>query len=256
MHRPKENQMPTPQKIIDAVKSIGGSDEMARDLVEAVEAYVAEREADSKSRFKKIMDKAKGLCVEYVENEVLKNARKLKVYIEAKEREFADAAERNRRLDESEAVAQLRKIGAILNNGTEDVNVDAMRQLTATKKSQERLEKAFTSLKEENAKLSAASNRANTIAERAIASAKNYRSMLSRAGLLAGEGSPRRSAASGTVSEGVESRAERPVRMIGESRVRAERPVTSRPVVAGAGRAVQSSDPVVNQIAKNISTDL
>lgn len=252
--------MPAPQKIIDAVKKIGGSDEMARELVEAVEGYVAEREAASKTKLKKILDKAKGLCVEYVENEVLKNARKLKVYIEAKEREFAEVAERNRKLEESEALGQLRKIASVLNNGTEDVNVDAMRQLAATKKTQDRLEKAYSSLKEENAKLSAASNRANTIAERAIAKAKTYRSMLNRAGLLDEEGAQapaaRRPVASETVSEGVEDRAERPARMIGESRVRSERPVTGRPVVAGAGRPVQSSDPVVNQIAKNISIDL
>ncbi len=245
--------MPAPQKIIDAVKKIGGSDEMARELVEAVQGYVAEQEAASKSKFKKILDKAKGLCVEYVENEVLKNSRKLKVYIEAKEREFADVAERNRKLEESEAMGQLRKIASVLGNGTEDVNVDAMRQLAVTKKTQDRLEKAYSSLKEENAKLSASSNRANTIAERAIAKAKGYRSMLNRAGLLDEEGAA--APARRQVSESVDNRSERPARMIGESRIRSERPVTGRPVVAGA-RPVQSSDPVVNQIAKNISIDL
>lgn len=250
--------MPAPKKIIDAIKKIGGSDEMAHELVEAVERYVAEAESANQAKFKKILDKAKAVCVEYVENEVLKNARKLKVFIEAKEREFAEAADRNRKLEESEATGQLRKIASILNNGTEDINVDAMRQLAATKKSQERLEKAFSSLKEENAKLSSASNRANTIAERAISKAKTYRSMLNRAGLLDESNSPRRPAAAGTFSEGVENRGpRRDVRMIGESRVRAERPVTGRPSVAGPARTpVQSNDPVVNQIAKNIATDL
>ena len=109
--------------------------------------------------------------------------------------------------------------------------------------------------------MSASANRANTIAERAISKAKGYRSILNRSGLL-DEGNAsapaRRPAASGAVSEGVEGRAaaSRNARMIGESRVRAERPVTGRPVVAGPGRPVQSSDPVVNQIAKNISSDL
>lgn len=252
--------MPAPQKIIDAVKKIGGSDEMARELVEAVEGYVAEAEAANKAKFKKILDKAKGLCVEYVENEVLKNARKLKVYIEAKEREFSEVAERNRKIEESEAMGQLRKIASVLNNGTEDVNVDAARQLAATKKSQDRLEKAYTSLKEENAKLAASANRAHTLAERAISKAKSYRSMLNGAGLL-DEGrrnpAPRRPVAPGTVSEGVENRAMREGRVIGESRVRSERPMTGRPTVAGPVRNnVQSNDPVVNQIAKNISFDL
>lgn len=300
-----------PDKIIEAVKKMGGSAEMANDLVEAVQSYVSESEQANQTKFKNILNKAKALCVEYVEQEILKNSRKLQVYIESKEREFSEFAERSRKLEESQAAAQLKKISSVLNNGTTEVGSEVSVQLESLQKSQERLEKAYMALKEENARLSTASSRANVIAERAIHKAKSYRSLLAKAGLAESkyeesqeEGGEEEGGEEGSMKEGgaqlphppeevrlrrggrrsggehtssispedleklnpqhanppphlaLEGRNRRNMRMIGESRVRSQRPVTSSPMVGGPSPIQQSSDPVVNQIARNIATDL
>lgn len=282
------NMSVAPEKIIEAVKKMGGSAEMANDLVEAVQNYVAESEQANQVKFKNILNKAKALCVEYVEQEILKNSRKLQVYIESKEAEFAEFAERSRKLEESQAAIQLKKISSVLNNGNAEVaNSGVNTKLESLQKSQERLEKAYMTLKEENARLSTVSSRASLIAEKAIHKAKSYRSLLAKAGLTESseteedvkegmtckEGSSGEEKMSeGTYEEGAseekvseasirdrmmeESRIRRRARMIGESRIRSQRPVTSSPMVGGPSPIQQSSDPVVNQIARNIAIDL
>lgn len=249
------------QKIVDLLKGIGASDELAKELVEAVQGYAAQVEARERARFEKILEKSKSLCVEYVENEVLKNARKMKVYIEAKEREIAEAIERNRKLEESEAVAQLRKISAVLNHGEDTVNVDALRENAALKKDISRLENAYKALREEKKQLIAATNRSNRLAERALTKAKQYRSALDRVGVLESK-TKKQQATRKTVAEARRPAPRAPAaapsrggRLIGESRRRSARPATSRP--AGVGRRpMQSVDPLVNQVARNMDVDL
>lgn len=275
------NMSVAPEKIIEAVKKMGGSAEMANDLVEAVQNYVAESEQANQTKFKNILNKAKALCVEYVEQEILKNSRKLQVYIESKEAEFAEFAERSRKLEESQASAQLKKISSVLNGGNvEDAAPEVSVQLESLQKSQERLEKAYMALKEENARLSTASSRANLIAERAIHKAKSYRSLLAKAGLAeakyaegkyqeseeeggegdegdeGGEETPKEAKSCSLPMRKMEESRASTRRMIGESRIPSQRPMTSSPMVGGPSPIQQSSDPVVNQIARNIAIDL
>ena len=244
------------QKIVDLLKTIGASDELAQELLEAIQGYASEVDVKNRAQYKALTEKAKKVCVEYVENEVLNNARKLKVFMEAKEREIEEAIQRARKLEESEAVGQLKQISSVLNGGQSDVNLDAMRELAASRKATQRLEKAYTDLKEDRNRLAAGFNRSNALAERAMVTAKRYRAVLAKNGLVETTTKPQPKGK--TVKE--DRRAQPRRRTIGESRRRSARPQTTRPTKAQpagrTGNTPRTGDPVVDQVARSMESDL
>lgn len=243
------------QKFIDLLSNLGASEDLAKTMVEELQAFEKQTEGKWKAKYDSRLDEVKKLCIAYTESHILKLANSLKVFMEAKERDFAEAAERQVKLAESEAVVTLKKVSEALGGGEAVAEAETLRERAALRKTVERLEKAFSESKKEGQRLAQVANRANEVAGRSLREAKRYRALARRAGLedqpVAEGRKPQARPGKQNLTEGRKPAPKG--RTIGESRRRSAQPKTGQPAGRGGhDRALKSSDPLINRIAESL----
>jgi len=157
------------EKLKALLQKAGASSELSGEIVGAFDSYKAQLKNDADRLFEQRLQKAKQVCAQIVEEEKERLSRKVSIFLESKARKIEEAAERHRKIEESEASAMLRQVeslvtGRDLNDGagTDD------RKLQAAKTTITRLQEQLTRINEERELAIAKANRANKIAEKAL----------------------------------------------------------------------------------------
>jgi len=151
------------QKIREIVKQIGGSDQLADQLVEAVEGHVGEERKKLQEEFQAKIQQAKQVCLREVAEEKQRMARKIEIFIESKVAAIERSAGKTRAIEESAAVAALRQVRKAL--GVDDGN---SAELQALQRKLARIAEQTAALKEERDLAVDKANKANAIAVKAL----------------------------------------------------------------------------------------
>jgi hypothetical protein len=170
------------EKIKELLGQIGASEDLTNGLCEEFDRYSNSLKEKYEGILREKIDTVKKVCVEEVEREKVKLARKLGTFLESKAQTVEAAMKRQRVAEESEATSTLKKAKAIL----EDIQIDAgnSRERLALEKKSGRLEKAISALREERDRAVQKANKANEIAVKMLDKNRLYESKLVEAGLL------------------------------------------------------------------------
>ena len=156
-------------KLTDLLTKMGASPELVTEFTNSLAQHEKELRESIKGEFEESYeakeDKAKQVCVEEVEKEKVRLARKVQVYLESKQREIEEAAQRQRAIEESEATQTLRRVEALVKGNDPNAVGGESRDLQASRELNTRLEKVLASLKEERDRAVQSAARARKIAE-------------------------------------------------------------------------------------------
>lgn len=156
-------------KLTDLLEKMGASPELINEFTATLEQHEKSLKETIRGEFEKSYtakeEKAKSICVEEVEKEKVRLARKVQVYLESKQREIEEAAQRQRAIEESEATQALRRIKALIEGNDPNVVGGDTRGLQAARDTNARLEKVLASMKEERDQAVRSAARARKIAE-------------------------------------------------------------------------------------------
>jgi len=231
-------------KIKELVKQLGASEEFSSQLLEELDRYSASVREGLEKKYQDRIKRAKQICVEEVAREKASLSRKVEIFMESKVAAIERAAAKQRAIEESAAIVQLRKVKSLL--GATDGN---SAELQALNRKLARIAEEHTALKEERNHAIEKANRANAIASRVL---KKNRILESKTSIVAPADPPAR--AGGVIRESV---AARPVGM--PPPVMKARPVTTlRPAGAqpvAEPRGVSGRSPTPDEIAASISAD-
>jgi hypothetical protein len=150
-------------KLKELLKQLGGSDALAAAICEEFNRHAQTLKEQYEKEFKTKLEKAKSVCIEEVNKEKANLARKVSVYLEAKNESIEKAAEKQRLNEDTEATALLKRQKALL-EGISIEDGGQSRDLQAARKQVERLKAAVVTLKEERNVAVDKANRANKIA--------------------------------------------------------------------------------------------
>lgn len=196
-------------KLRDLLKQLGGSDELADAISEEFARYAQEIKSKYDAEFKDKITKARAVCLEEVNKEKASLARKVAIYLEAKQDHFEKAAEKQRLNEESEATNRLKRAKALL----EGVEVDGSgqsRELQAARRQITRLQQAVDTLREERNLAVDKANKANTIAADVLKKNRLLEQNLKQTGQTAIAESTVKPAPRGNVTAGEPKPASRP----------------------------------------------
>lgn len=167
------------QKIREIVKQIGGSEELADQLIEAVQEHVETQRTAIVEEYKTKIQKAKQVCLEEVASEKARIARKVEVFIESKVASIERSAGKTRAVEESAAVAQLRQVQKVLGVGGEGGN---SAELEALNRKLARIAEQTASIKEERDVAVRKANQANMIAARTLRRLRTFEEQAAKPG--------------------------------------------------------------------------
>jgi hypothetical protein len=172
------------QKIREIVKQIGGSEELADQLIEAVQEHVETQRTAIAEEYKTKIQKAKQVCLEEVASEKARIARKVEVFIESKVASIERSAGKTRAVEESAAVAQLRQVQKVLGVGGEGGN---SAELEALNRKLARIAEQTASIKEERDVAVRKANQANMIAARTLRRLRTFEEQAAKPGTVVKE---------------------------------------------------------------------
>ena len=170
-------------KLRELLSKAGVSEELIDGICEEFETLSATLKEERDQELANKIQRAKQIFIEEIAREKAAIARKVKVFLESKARSFEEAAARQRRVDESESAAKLRRAVEILTDGQNVVGED-VGQSDADRKLISRLEKALTSVREERDNALLRAKRAYGIADGALKRNQFFETKLRDAGLL------------------------------------------------------------------------
>lgn len=170
-------------KLRELLSKAGVSEELIDGICEEFETLSATLKEERDQELANKVKRAKQIFIEEIAREKAALARKVKVFLESKARSFEEAAARQRRVDESESAAKLRRAVEILTDGSNVVGED-VGQSDADRKLISRLEKALTSVREERDNALLRAKRAYGIADSALKRNQFFETKLRDAGLL------------------------------------------------------------------------
>lgn len=147
-------------KIIQLLKEIGASDELADAISEELQKYDAEIHEQYKGVYNAKLQKAKQLCAEEVENYKVDLANKVSVFLESKSSQIEKKLEQQRSIEEGNAMSKLRTVREI----TEDIEVASDAEIKAMKAKLDKTLKENENLLEDKKRAEIAANRANEMA--------------------------------------------------------------------------------------------
>lgn len=247
------------EKIVELLKEMGVSDELAGQLCEELERFDEEVHQKYEKVYKDRLTKAKQVCSESVENYKLDMARKLSVFLESKVNQIESRVEQQKQLEESQTMGKLRSIREI----TEDIEVATDVDLKALKDQVRALTEQCNVLKESKKKAEVAANRANKIALDLISERKNVATPEDKKVVEEGEETTvteQESTEEGTVNTG--GRKRKDLKTLKEEfkkiREQAAKPKTTRSTVVesqvdtGRQNGVTSGDDEINNIANQL----
>tara|TARA_R100001244_G_scaffold25113_3_gene25532 strand:+ start:45592 stop:46347 length:756 start_codon:yes stop_codon:yes gene_type:complete len=150
-------------KLRGLLKELGGSEDLIEAIAEEFAAYADTIREQYKVKLDKHVRKARAICLEEVNKEKAKMARKLSIYLESKTDHFERAAEKQRLNEESESVNLLKRTKALL----EGVQIEdgQSQDLQVARRQVARLQQAVGSLREERNLAVTKANKANQIAK-------------------------------------------------------------------------------------------
>lgn len=147
-------------KIIQLLKEIGASDELAGAITEELQAYDREIHDKYQEVYKAKLQKAKEVCVEEVENHKIDLANKVSIFLESKSAQIEKRLEQQRAIEEGDAMSKLRTVREI----TENIEVASDAEIKSLKAKFEKLVKENAKLSEDKKRAEVAANRANEMA--------------------------------------------------------------------------------------------
>jgi hypothetical protein len=154
-------------KIRELLKKIGASEELATQIMEELDRYTTSSREKLETEYQVRIQKAKKVCLEEVAKEKARIAHKVEVFLESKAASIERAAARQRAIEESAAVAALRKVKGAL--GVENGNSE---ELQALQRKLARIAEQANALKEERDHAVEKANQANKIASRVVRRAR------------------------------------------------------------------------------------
>jgi len=154
-------------KLKSLLKQLGGGDEFATAICEEFDRYAQSIKEKYKQQYDEKIHKARNVCLEEINKEKALLAKKVGVYLEAKEGHMVKAAEKHRLSEDTEATSTLKRVKAIM-EGIEYDDQGHSRELQAAQKQTVRLQKAVQTLKEERDIAVRKANEANGIAVKAL----------------------------------------------------------------------------------------
>jgi len=212
------------QKIREIVKQIGGSEELADQLIEAVQEHVETQRTAIAEEYKTKIQKAKQVCLEEVASEKARIARKVEVFIESKVASIERSAGKTRAVEESAAVAQLRQVQKVLGVGGEGGN---SAELEALNRKLARIAEQTASIKEERDVAVRKANQANMIAARTLRRLRTFEEQAAKPGTVVKEDEAETTETTTAVEPAVTTTETKPEE-IAAVRVESEEPVTTQ----------------------------
>lgn len=163
---------------------LGSSNDLAEAIAEEFVKYQRSVKEEYESEYKRRIQAAKQICLEEVKKEKARLARKVEVYLESKQTEISEAANRIIRSEESESSAKLKQIRGLLEGIDIGGDSDRDSKIEDLENQVGRLRKAVQTFREERDSAVEKANRANKIAESALTKSQSYEQKLRRNGLL------------------------------------------------------------------------
>jgi len=249
------------QKIREIVKQIGGSEELADQLIEAVQEHVETQRTAIAEEYKTKIQKAKQVCLEEVASEKARIARKVEVFIESKVASIERSAGKTRAVEESAAVAQLRQVQKVLGVGGEGGN---SAELEALNRKLARIAEQTASIKEERDVAVRKANQANMIAARTLRRLRTFEEQAAKPGTVVKEDEaapvvPAETTETTTAVEPAVTTTETKPEEIAAVRTESEEPVTTQASQADLPAQVKLEEPVVafspDQIAAQMAEE-
>jgi len=245
------------QKIREIVKQIGGSEELADQLIEAVQEHVETQRTAIAEEYKTKIQKAKQVCLEEVASEKARIARKVEVFIESKVASIERAAGKTRAVEESAAVAQLRQVQKVLGVGGEGGN---SAELEALNRKLARIAEQTASIKEERDVAVRKANQANMIAARTLRRLRTFEEQAAKPGTVVKEDEAATETTETTTAvEPAVTTTETKPEEIAAVRTESEEPVTTQASQADLPAQVKQEEPVVafspDQIAAQMAEE-
>jgi Zn-dependent oligopeptidase len=154
-------------KMTGLLKQMGASEEMTKQFGELLESYVAEQKTIVETKYTEKLNAAKALCLEETTRFKTQLAKRVQIFFEARAEKIETQMAKQVAIRESSAEADLKNIKALL----EGVQVNAKGEvdLKAIQKQLGLLTKKASVLKEERDLAVTKANRANQIAQKALA---------------------------------------------------------------------------------------
>jgi len=243
------------QKIREIVKQIGGSEELADQLIEAVQEHVETQRTAITEEYKTKIQKAKQVCLEEVASEKARIARKVEVFIESKVASIERSAGKTRAVEESAAVAQLRQVQKVLGVGGEGGN---SAELEALNRKLARIAEQTASIKEERDVAVRKANQANMIAARTLRRLRTFEEQAAKPGNVVKEDEAATETTTNAVEPDVTTTETKPEE-IAAVRTESEEPVTTQASQADLPAQVKLEEPVVafspDQIAAQMAEE-
>ena len=245
------------QKIREIVKQIGGSEELADQLIEAVQEHVETQRTAIAEEYKTKIQKAKQVCLEEVASEKARIARKVEVFIESKVASIERSAGKTRAVEESAAVAQLRQVQKVLGVGGEGGN---SAELEALNRKLARIAEQTASIKEERDVAVRKANQANMIAARTLRRLRTFEEQAAKPGTVVKEDEAATETTETTTAvEPAVTTTETKPEEIAAVRVESEEPVTTQASQADLPVQVKPEEPVAafspDQIAAQMAEE-
>jgi len=245
------------QKIREIVKQIGGSEELADQLIEAVQEHVETQRTAIAEEYKTKIQKAKQVCLEEVASEKARIARKVEVFIESKVASIERSAGKTRAVEESAAVAQLRQVQKVLGVGGEGGN---SAELEALNRKLARIAEQTASIKEERDVAVRKANQANMIAARTLRRLRTFEEQAAKPGTVVKEDEAATETTETTTAvEPAVTTTETKPEEIAAVRTESEEPVTTQASQADLPAQVKLEEPVVafspDQIAAQMAEE-
>jgi len=160
--------MSHPEKIVELIKGIGASPDLANAVAQELESYTKAVKERYEVEYQNKIERAKQVCVEEVNAEKVRLAGRVKTFLESKATSMETAGARQRAIEESESAAILKKTKALLEGIELKESGATSQELLASQKKAARLEKMCQTLKEERVTLISKANTANDIAAKAL----------------------------------------------------------------------------------------
>ena len=176
-------------KLKSLLKQLGGSEELTNSICEELDQYTQSVKVKYEQEFKNKLQKAKDICLEEINKEKALLAKKVAVYLEAKEGQIQKTAEKHRLNEETEATSTLKRVKTMLEGITID-DQGQNRELQVTRRQLSRLQKAAVALKEERDLAVSKANQANQIALKTLEKNRLLESKVKSAAIVEGKSKP------------------------------------------------------------------
>ena len=153
------------QKIVDLLKKLTASEELTKEIMEALGDYKKEIKEQSDAEFKERTAAARKVCIEAVDKEKKDIGRKVEIFLESRVNTINREAQRQAAIGETKAIKTLRELRTLLEGVTIDGTTEDHQAAVSELK---KLRVICRKLQEQHNSAELKAQRANTIAMRLL----------------------------------------------------------------------------------------